>query len=198
MNGTRENLDVWRHYEAAAEAAASLLALSRCRTTDREPAHALHLRQRLQLIDLLHTFAYNARRAIELAEQLETGTISHAQSISVRPYGRVDIELEIMEDARPLADQSVWWILGRIIHARELNIHYLEDAEVGTEWAPKPHITVYSMPVAFSVRSDHDGPEERHFVLIAELLAAYLALRGRFVKAMHAAGYPLEEHSLFY
>ena len=198
MNGTREHLALWRHHEAAVESAATLLALCRCRMTDRESLFALHVRQQLQLVDLLHQFSYNARRAIELAEEYEPGTIDHAKGVSVRP-GRFDrIHLEIEEDAHPLVDQSVWWVLGRIIHARELEIHYLEDAEVGTEWAAAPHITEYSTPIAFSVRSDFDGPDERHFILVEELLASFLALRHRFASAFHSAGFPIEERSLYF
>jgi hypothetical protein len=81
-------------------------------------------------------------------------------------------------------------VLGRIIHSRELHIHYFEDPEVGTEWMAAPNITEYRVPMAFSVRSDFDGPEELHFAKIESLVAGYLAMRGRFRKALSAIGVP--------
>jgi hypothetical protein len=193
MNGRREDLALWRHYEAAAEAAASVVALSRSTMTDREPLYSLNSRQRLQLVDLLHAFAYNGRRTIELADELEPGTVDLAKAMSVRPYEVHKVELEIGEDAQPLTDESLWWVLGRIIHARELRIHYKEDAEVGTEWAAAPDITMYWTAAAFSVRSDYDGADDRHCVLIDDLVAAYVILKDRIGKAIAAAGFPLEQ-----
>lgn len=165
--------------------------------TDREPLYALVSRQKLELTDCLHLFAYNARRAIELAEEYEPGTLGHAQGIELRGYGQTEIKLELMEDAQPLADKSLWWVLGRIIHARELKIHELEDPEVGTPWAAAPRITMYWTPIAFSVRSDYDGPDERHFVETDRLLAAFLALRDRFVAALKVVGIATDRHAMF-
>lgn len=197
MNGRalgHESISVWRHYDAALESAALIAAISRARFTDREPLYALLYRCELHLIDLLHDFAYNGRRAIELAEEYEVGIIDHAKGVKLPGFGETHVQLEIMEESRPLADQSVWWVLGRIIHSRSLTIHYFEDPEVGTEWARAPNITEYRTPIAFAVRSDYDGLDERHYAKVESLVAGFLALRGRFAKALVAAGAPVSTH----
>ncbi len=197
MNGKLQDLALWRHHEAAIEAAAFLLAIARCRVTDREPAIGFVERQRLQAIDLLHEFSYNARRAIELAEAHDKGIIAQATKLSVRPPNRPNVQLAIEDDEHELADESLWWVLGRIIHSQELRIHYREEAEVGTEWAAAPSITEYQTAVAFAVRSHYDGADARHFVLIEELLCSFLQLRERIAAACQVMGFPMDTKSMF-
>ena len=184
---SHENLNLWRHLNAAADAAALLAALTRYRVTDREAMHALTTRQEYQLLDLLHTFAYNARRSIELADEYDGGLRDRAANFSLPGIGESEIQLGIGEDAVPLTDQSLWWVLGRIIHSRELRVHALEDAEVGN----RGRVSMYQTPVAFSVRSDHDKPGIVHFAKIERLLEAFLLLTGRFENALKAAGFEL-------
>jgi hypothetical protein len=197
VNGKLEDVALWRHHEAAVEAAAALLAFSRCQVTDREPAYALTLRQRLQAIDLLHTFGYNARRAIELADTHEPGTIKHAKAIVVHPRDPRKLDLAIDEDAKELTDESLWWVLGRIIHSQELTIHYRDEARVGTEWAAAPNLTIYRTPIAFAVRSDFDGPLDCHYVVFDDLLTSFAGLRERVAAACMLIGFPIESQSPF-
>jgi hypothetical protein len=200
MNGvnseSRRRVALWRHYEAALDRAALITALCRCKTTDREPLDALRGRQRLQLADLLYEFCYYTRRALELAEQYEPGILEHAMQVKLPGFGERTLELEIGEDAVELVDESLWWVLNRVIHSRQLSIHDAEDAEVGTKWSPAPNITMYYTPAAFGVRSDRDEPDKLHWVRIERLIEAFLALRSRFARALNAVGIATDEYAL--
>ncbi len=186
MNGyPHEHLNLWRHINAAADAAATLAALVRFRVTDRELTYTLRFRQQYQLVDLLHTFAYNARRAIEIADDYKAGVQQHAESITLVGFDETHVNLGIGDDAQPLTDKSLWWVLNRIVHSRELLVHEREDAEVGH----RGRIKMYQTPVVFSVRSDFDRGDVQHFVRFERLIEAFLALTEKFEEALHAAGF---------
>jgi hypothetical protein len=182
----RENA-LWRHYDAAIDKGAILVAVARCRLTDREPLYRLRRRHHVQLVELLHEFCYHARKAIELADTVQPGAISHAKEISLLGYGETSTELD-MDHTVGLASESLWWVLGRIIHSREVAVHEREEIEVGSRWAAAPRLTSYVSPIVFSVRSDHDAPEERHFVHAERLVECFLALQDRLDKAIQSLG----------
>ncbi|WP_337171750.1 hypothetical protein [Gemmatimonas aurantiaca] len=186
MNGhSHEHLNLWRHLDAAADAAATLAALVRFRVTDREPIFVLKIRQQYQLVDLLHTFAYNARRAIEIANDYNPGIRQHADFIKLTGFEETHVELGIGEDARPLAEKSLWWVLNRIVHSRELQVYKKEEAEVGH----RGRIIMYQTPVVFAVRSDFDGSDVQHYAKFERLLEAFLALTEKFEETLAAAGF---------
>lgn len=183
----RQHLSLWRHFDAAMNAAATIAAISRCTMTDREPLYPLVSRQELQLIDQLHGFAYNARRAIELADDYEKGILNHAKGINLPGFAETHATLRFDEEPEPLADRSLWWFLGRIVHSRELKIRPATRPQVGSIWAGAPNITVYQNAIALAVRSDYDEPDETHLAKIDELLQGFLALRTRLERAIGLA-----------
>jgi hypothetical protein len=188
MNGkSHEQLNLWRHLSAAADAAALLVALVRFKVTDREPLYVLTTRQQYQLVDLLHNFAYNARRAIELADEYEPGVRARAEFVRLVGFEETHVDLGIGQDALPLTDKSLWWVLGRIIHSRELRVHSKEDVDVGY----RGRITMYQTPIVFSVRSDHDRSDVQHYARLERLLEAFLALTESFEVALGNAGFDI-------
>jgi hypothetical protein len=175
-----------RHYVAALDAGAMMVAISRTRLTDREPLWAVHTRLRQRLVELIHDFCFNARKAIELAEEYVPGMIDHADGILLPGYGESGVKLDLMRGVEPLANQSLWWLLGRVIHSRQLAARDQEDVEVGTKWKAAPGITVYRTLVAFEVRSERDGLDQRHLVYVDRPVEAFFALGEKFNLAIDA------------
>jgi hypothetical protein len=181
-------LAIWRHHEASLEKASLLVALSRCRMTDREPLFELRARQGVQLIELLHEFCYHARKTIEIAETYKSGAINNAKTITMLGYDEwPQADLDIGEDAVPLTDQSLWWLLGRVIHSQEITVHEQQEAEVGSKWAAAPNITCYWTPTVLSVRSGFDGPDKRHYVYAERLVEAYCLMNNTLGEALEKA-----------
>lgn len=180
-------LALHQHRNGALDAAAHLLAICRAPITDREPLYRLRSRQLASAQELIHTFAYHARKTLELSADYEVDIVEHAKSISVRGYAEELLEMDDLGGTVPLAGQSFWWVLGRIIHSRELQVLDHERIEVGTEWAAAPNITCYWTSVGFAVRSDHDGPSERHYVRIERLLESFVALQDKIARAVSCA-----------
>ena len=75
---------ITKHREAALNAGALIVAIARCSLNAREPLYRLHDRQARRLIDLLHEFAFHARKAIELAERFEPGIIDVEEHPNLR------------------------------------------------------------------------------------------------------------------
>jgi len=173
------------HYSKALDAAALILALARCRLTDREPAHVLQARQNEHLLQLVHDFCFHARKAIELANA-ETGAIAFAQVLQLHGFGETEVRLDLEGKALPLVDQSLWWVLGRVIHSQEAVVESHTDVALGSEWASEPNLTEYETPVAFGVRSDRDGQESVHYFLTERLVEAFLHVAPAIEQAVAA------------
>jgi hypothetical protein len=178
-------LALWRHYEAARERAATLVALSRYRATDREPLYVLHTRQHHQLIDALHDFCYHARKTLELAEQHRPGILERANNMRLlRNGGELDLGID---GPVVLADRTLLWMLGRVIHSQDVGICAREEIDIGSPWAAAPKTTSYWPMVAVGVRSDFDEPNDYHYVSIEQLVEAFCRLDDSIHEALDAA-----------
>jgi len=112
--------------------------------------------------------------------------IDHATRINMPGYNERVAEMG-MEGSVPLADESLWWVLGRVIHSRDVLVREREVVEVSSAWAAAPHTTSYWSPVVFAVSSDRDGGMDRHHVQAERVVETFLALRQRFDRALLAA-----------
>lgn len=178
-------LALWRHYEAAQENGGLLVALARHRVTDREPLYELRARQSAQLLELLHDFSYHARKTLELAEAHRPGIVERAKVVQLLKHGP-EADLGI-EDPVPLTDQSLWWLLGRVIHSRAVTIHERHDVVVGSPWAAPPRTTSYWTLAVVGVQSDLDGPDATHCFYVEQLVEAFCLMHDAIREALEAA-----------
>ena len=104
---------MWRFHDAALERAALIYTFARSTNEDTPMGYAIYCRQLPMLIDLVHEFCFNARRAIERAEKYHPGIIASLQSLKVH-YGKQDIALSELDNPKtiPLTQESYWWVLG--------------------------------------------------------------------------------------
>ena len=156
--------------------------------SDRDPVYRLRDLQKLQLLEALHSFAFNARKALELADVVTPGIIARAQKLMLAPPTELATK-DLVEDvgAATHTPESLWFVLGRVIHSQHIEVADAEDVEVGSAWAAAPKTTSYWTPLVFAVRSDRDPPEGIHYVEPKRLVAAFLALRDDFHDATLAA-----------
>lgn len=111
---------MWRFHDAALERAALIYTFARSTNEDTAEGYSIYGRQLVMLIDLVHEFCFNARRAIERAERYRPGVIASVQALKVH-YGETELDLSPYESPSriPLSQESFWWVLGRIIHSKE-------------------------------------------------------------------------------
>ena len=116
---------MWRFHDAALERAALIYTFARSTNEDTPEGYAIYGRQLPMLIDLVHEFCFNARRAIERAEKYRPGIIANLQALRVH-YGKQELVLSELDHPRtvPLTQESFWWVLGRIIHSKETQVMY--------------------------------------------------------------------------
>ncbi len=169
---------VRRYREQALNAAAIMAALATSRIDDHSALHALATRQDDLLSDLVHDFAFKARKLIELADQagLALRELAERSSIAVTPQGDTIHADEVMETC------SLWFILGRIIHSRQFAI----------ERVPVPmyvgeSVVYHKAPWGFVVQSDRDEPGQQHFVFLEFLLENFVDLDEQLQEALGSA-----------
>jgi hypothetical protein len=121
----------------------------------------------------LHHFAFHARKSIELANLK-----SHASSLLLAEPNEVLDKAALEElDIPTHTTESLWFILGRIIHSRQIDVAESARVEVGTEWAAAPRLTYYYTPTLFIVQSDYDSKADtEHHVEMRRLISSYVAL----------------------
>lgn len=144
----------------------------------------LKFRQTIALYDLLHDFAYNARRAIERAETLTPGIISKATATSVH-RGRTEFRNELWDPGETVAltQRPFWWIVNRIIHSTEtLVVDYIARVEFDDVSPTGAHWNV-EQPQVFGFRSDYDDVQALHYVHTESFVMAYVYGLSRDVEA---------------
>jgi hypothetical protein len=165
---------MWRFHDAALERAALIYTFARSTNEDTPTGYAIYQRQLPMLIDLMHEFCFNARRAIERAERYKPGIIAGLQSLEVH-YGEKELLLSELDHppSVPLTEESFWWILGRIIHSKETQVIYRTVDVVVTNEQTGRHHTV-RQPVAFGFSSDRDTNRIDHYVELEQFVACYV------------------------
>ena len=173
-----------KHREAALEAGALIVAIARCSLNSNEPLYHLHDRQAHRLLDLLHEFAFHSRKAIELAERYNPGIIDHARKLQVHDRRDTTVILDDIEELEvTLSAESLWWLLGRLIHSSESRVDHHSDIAVGGPWAAPTAITGHDTAIVFGVRSDRDAPGELHYFRTESVIETFLMLDRGFEKA---------------
>jgi hypothetical protein len=182
---------MWRFHDSALERAALIYTFARSTTEDIPAGALIYSRQLVMLIDLVHEFCFNARRAIERAEKYLPGTIEYAQALKVH-NARKEIVLSKYEhpDRLPLTEQSLWWVLGRIIHSKDTQVIYRTVDVVVTNSRTGQRFSVMQ-PAAFAFASDRDDPKVDHYVDIELLATVYIGgIAPRIEQAINNRNYP--------
>ena len=171
-----------RHYrEQALSAAAIIAARATSRVDGDSRLRSLEARQDDMLPDLVHDFAFKARKLIELAEQagIAVRSLAEQSSIAGVPMGSSVHADEVLET------YSLWFILGRIIHSRQFAV---ERGNVPTNVGDT--VIYHEAPWGFVVQSDRDAPDRQHFVFIEFLLEQFLTLDQHLESALALAASP--------
>jgi hypothetical protein len=182
---------MWRFHDAALERAALIYTFARSTHEDTPAAYAIHSRQLAMLIDLVHEFCFNARRAIERAEKYRPGIIANVQELQVH-YGRKELTLSDLDHPTqiPLTQESFWWVLGRIIHSKETQVVYRTVDVVVTNKETGRHHCV-RQPVAFGFSSDRDSDRVDHYVELEAFVVPYFGgIAHQIEEAILVRNYP--------
>lgn len=183
---------MWRFHDAALERAALIYTFARSTSEDTPEGYAIYCRQLPMLIDLVHEFCFNARRAIERAEKYRPGIIASLQALKVH-YGKQELVLSELDHPRavPLTQESFWWILGRIIHSKETGVIYRTVDVVVTNQATGRQYSI-RQPAALGFSSDRDGDQINHYVELESLVTPYVGgISHRIEEAINARNNPL-------
>lgn len=166
---------MWRFHDAAMERAALIYTFARSTVEDTPAGSSVYSRQLPLLIDLVHEFCFSARKAIERAERYRPGTIQSLQALKLHP-GEKELELSEFETPKtlPLTQESLWWVLGRIIHSKETFVAYRTLDIVVTNQKTGAHYAI-SQPVAFGFSSDRDSDRIDHYVGLERLATSYVS-----------------------
>ena len=166
---------MWRFHDAALERAALIYTFARSTNKDTPDGCAIYVRQLPMLIDLVHEFCFNARRAIERAEKYRPGIIASLQATKVH-YGKQELALSELDHPTsiPLTQESYWWVLGRIIHSKETQVVYRTVEVVITNKQTGRHHCI-RQPVAFGFSSDRDSARINHYIELESFVTPYVA-----------------------
>ncbi len=74
---------MWWFHDAALERAALIYTFACSKNEDTPEGYAVYGRQLPMLVDLVHEFCFNARRAIERAERYRPGVIQNLQKFDL-------------------------------------------------------------------------------------------------------------------
>lgn len=151
-----------RYRNQALDRAAVIAALSLVRI-DEYGLGALAERQDAQLEELLHDFAFRARKLIELTKRecLPSHNRAWLESIACSPVG-TDAE----ED---LAGLSLWDVLNRVVHSDTFRIDRSKVPDVHGDFS------LGSAAWGFEVTSERDRAGQRNFVFVEFFLKEFLA-----------------------
>ena len=165
---------LWRFHDTAMEHATLIYTFTRSTYEDAPGLFDIYQRQLVRLIDLIHEFAFNARRAIERAEAHDPGIVKAATAYSVH-YGMTDLTLSKFEEPSSLSltQESLWWVLGRIIHSKQTHLLQKTVDVIITNPISGRHHSIFQ-PVAFQFASDRDTGSVTHCVHLQSLVEAYV------------------------
>jgi hypothetical protein len=182
---------MWRFHNAALERAALIYTFARSTNEGTAEGCAIYGRQLPMLIDLVHEFCFNARRAIERAEKYRPGIIASLQALRVH-YGRQELILSELDHPKTIAltQESFWWVLGRIIHSKETQVIYQTVEMVITDEQTGRHHCI-TQPVAFGFSSDRDSEKINHYVELEAFVMPYVgSVSHQISEAIHARNNP--------
>ena len=158
-----------RYHDNALEAANVLVAFARMKVHSHwDYAESFGVRRTIKIMDLMHQFALNARKAIEISENYVPGIKAAAKKTKLDGSGR-EVEVDIGERII-LCDEDFWWIIGRIIHSQEVHV---EDETILGDVSER-HIESDMAPKFFGFRSDFDESETMHYISIEGLIQCYV------------------------
>jgi hypothetical protein len=170
-----------RYRNKALDTAALIAALSTARAL--QPAYdVLSERQDEQLHDLIHDFAFSARKLVELVnrEQLSSAPYTTRTTLFCSKEGDPD-------DPLGITMFSLRDVFGRIIHSDAFKV---ERGHVPQpDGNPAPEKTAWG----FYVRSDRDAEGQSHFIFIEFLLDEFLTFDRELTRIGVAVVVPNEE-----
>ena len=184
---------MWRFHDAALERAALIYTFARSTNEDTPEGYAIYGRQLPMLIDLVHEFCFNARRAIERAEKYRPGIIASLQTTKVH-HGKQELALSELDHPKsiPLTQESYWWVLGRIIHSKETQVMYRTVEVVITNKQTGRHHCI-RQPVAFGFSSDRDSDRINHYIELEPFVTPYVGgISHRISEAISARNNPTQ------
>jgi hypothetical protein len=151
-----------RHYrEKALNSAAILAGLSTSRLESSSRLHELAERQDELIGQLLHDFAFTARKYLEQFGRILRPVRDAAEldAVACLKY------LETRPDDPDCTTRSASFLLGRVIHSDWLEV------ERASTWVPKTDPAVFMEHAwGFRVRSDHDQRENSYYFVYIEFL----------------------------
>jgi hypothetical protein len=155
---------ITRYREQALDSAGLLAALATSRVEASSRLAELGARQDPLLHDLLHEFAFRARRYFELTqfEGIDIRTeLEQASILGTSP-----------DEGHDESDDwySLWFVLNRIIHSAALRI------DRATTLDGPPDVVYQDRPWGFYVRSDRDAPGKEHFIFVEFLLERFVQI----------------------
>lgn len=159
-----------RYREDALNATALMAAIASARFDQRGRLFSLSGRLDEQLEELLHDFAFRARKLIELseAERFPIKAIAEARIVPGMRHDEL-ASAQGAEDDLPL--YSLWYIMNRVIHSENFEV---ERTEVQLDGG---HYDIFhELPWGFWVGSDKDGENIRHFIWLDFFLEQWLAI----------------------
>jgi hypothetical protein len=183
---------LWRLHDAALERAALIYTFARSTSEDSPAGHAIYGRQLATLIDLIHEFCFNARRAIERAETCRPGMIEELQNMDVHG-GKQSLELSELDYPRVIAlsQESYWWVLDRLVHSPEthvvyrtveaISIDHVSGSATGWHNTATGYQNGYrtiNQPVAVGFCSDRDSDRIDQYVELEGLVMHYIGRIG--------------------
>lgn len=184
---------MWRFHDAALERAALIYTFARSTNEDTPEGYAIYGRQLPMLIDLVHEFCFNARRAIERAEKYRPGIIASLQKMKAN-YGKQELALSELDHLKPipLTQESYWWVLGRIIHSKETQVMYRTREVVITNKQTGRHHCI-RQPVAFGFSSDRDSDRVNHYIELESFVTPYVGVISHQIsEAISARNNPMQ------
>jgi hypothetical protein len=159
--------NITKYRERALDAAALIAALTTSGTESRPLLAALVKRQDDQLHDLLHDFAYNARKVFDRAR---TARLSlDADKPTVLAFTRGE------GSGAGITQYSFRWVLGRIVHSEDLTIERSLESEARS-LGPLIEVSA-ELGWGFVIQSDLDVRRNtRHFIFLEQFLGVFMAL----------------------
>ena len=130
---------------------------------------SLNLEFTAEVIDTFHEYCFFLRKLIE-----RTGQVKKAQD-HIPHTGTKKVMINkggIDEFEAVLCDKSLWWILGRVIHSKEVRVLGGDTSNLIVY--PDGKTREYDDGMCYlEVSSDYDNDGESHFLHIPSLVRAY-------------------------
>lgn len=164
---------MWRFHDAAMERAALMYTFSRSTYEEAPGCYEIYGRQLVKIMDTVHEFCFNARRAIERAEEYLPGIVESLEALKI--HHEIKLELSGLDspESISLTQKRFLWVLGRIIHSRETQVIYRTEGIVTTNERSGAHHSI-QQPVGFAFSSDYDSKDLDHYVHLESLSLFYV------------------------